>query len=144
MTLKEANYQVEKLTNEINRLLREKEILEASVGLQGIDITKESVDGGKRVDKLLEYASSKELSNLDKELQLNQDKRKNLMDWIDEELKILNKYSKVEQLIVYYKEIDIKEYTWANISSKVNYSVPQCKRIYKKYKNKRFFEDDTP
>ena len=143
MTLKEANYQVEKLTNEINRLLREKEILEASVGLQGIDITKESVDGGKRVDKLLEYASSKELSNLDKKLQLNQDKRKNLMDWIDEELKILNKYSKVEQLIVYYKEIDIKEYTWANISGKVNYSVPQCKRIYKKYKNKRFFEDDT-
>lgn len=137
MTLKDANFEVEKLTNELTRLLKEKEVLEATVEPQAIDTTKIVVDGGKRVDRLVEYVSIKEIKDLDKKICITQEKIKNFLDWIDNELKILEKYDKVEQLIVFYKEIDNKKWTWYQISPKVHLSVPQCIRVYKKYKQKR-------
>lgn len=137
MTLKEVNYEVECLTNQLNKLLNEKESLESIVGLHSTSYDKIIVDGGKVVDKMLEYQILKEINQLDFHIQIIQEKIKNSMDWIDNELKILKKYDKIEQLIIYYKEIDTKNYTWYQISSKVNYSMSQCKRIYSRYKKKR-------
>lgn len=137
MTLKEVNYEVERLTNQLNKLLNEKESLESIVGLHSTSYDKIIVDGGKVVDKMLEYQILKEINQLDFYIQIIQEKIKNNMDWIDNELKILKKYDKIEQLIIYYKEIDTKNYTWYQISSKVNYSMSQCKRIYSRYKKKR-------
>ena len=137
MTLKEVNYEVERLTNQLNKLLNEKESLESIVGLHSTSYNKIIVDGGKVVDKMLEYQILKEMNQLDFHIQIIQEKIKNSMDWIDHELKILKKYDKIEQLIIYYKEIDTKNYTWYQISSKVNYSMSQCKRIYSRYKKKR-------
>lgn len=137
MTLKEVNYEVERLTNQLNKLLNEKESLESIVGLHSTSYDKIIVDGGKVVDKMLEYQILKEMNQLDFHIQIIQKKIKNNMDWIDNELKILKKYDKIEQLIIYYKEIDTKNYTWYQISSKVNYSMSQCKRIYSRYKKKR-------
>lgn len=137
MTLKDANCEVERLDNEIELLLKEKEVLESSVGVKAVSTDKMIVDGGKRVDKLLEYVKTKEIKQLDEKIQLKQNKKQNLMEWIERELKILKKYDKVEQLIVFYKEIDTNRYTWHNISKLVDYSIPQCKRIYRKYKLKR-------
>lgn len=137
MTLKEVNYEVERLTNQLNKLLNEKESLESIVGLHSTSYDKIIVDGGKVVDKMLEYQILKEMNQLDFHIQIIQEKIKNNMDWIDNELKILKKYDKIEQLIIYYKEIDTKNYTWYQISNKVNYSMSQCKRIYSRYKKKR-------
>lgn len=140
MTLKEANYEVERLTNDLNRLLKEKEILETLILPKGINLDKILVDGGRVSNIIEKYAELKELEkwkNLDRRILENQERIKNYMDWIDNELRILKKYDKVEQLIVYYKEIDTKEYTWKSISQLVHYSEPQCRRIYKKYKKKR-------
>ncbi len=140
MTLKEANYEVERLTNDLNRLLKEKEILETLILPKGINLDKILVDGGRVSNIIEKYAELKELEkwkNLDRRILENQERIKNYMDWIDNELKILKKYDKVEQLIVYYKEIDTKEYTWKSVSQLVHYSEPQCRRIYKKYKKKR-------
>jgi hypothetical protein len=140
MTLKEANYEVERLTNDLNRLLKEKEILETLILPKGINLDKILVDGGRVSNIIEKYAELKELEkwkNLDRRILENQERIKNYMDWIDNELRILKKYDKVEQLIVYYKEIDTKEYTWANISAMVHYSERQCKRIYSRYKNRR-------
>lgn len=141
MTLRDANYKVEKLSNEIELLLKDKEVLESMVEPQAIDTTKIIVDGGKIVDRLPVYVYEKELKDIDNKLQAKQDQRKNYMDWIDKELKILKKYNQVEQLIVYYKEVEVKEFTWHQISSIVNYSIPQCRRIYKKYKLKRSVDE---
>jgi hypothetical protein len=137
MTLREVNYEVERLTNQLNKLLNEKESLESIVGLHSTSYDKIIVDGGKVVDKMLEYQILKEMNQLDFHIQIIQKKIKNNMDWIDNELKILKKYDKIEQLIIYYKEIDTKNYTWYQISNKVNYSMSQCKRIYSRYKKKR-------
>lgn len=140
MTLKEVNFEVEKLTNELKRLLREKEILETMILPKSTNLDKIVVDGGKPVNLIEKYAELTELEkwkDLDKRILMLQDEIKNNMDWIDEELKILKKYDKVEQLIIYYKEIDVKDYTWSNISAKVHYSESQCKRIYRRYKRRR-------
>ena len=140
MTLREANYEVERLTNDLNRLLKEKELLETMILPKGTNLDKILVDGGQVSNIIEKYAELKELEkwkDLDKKIVETQDKIKNNMDWIDEELKILEKYDKVEQLIVYYKEIATKNYTWRDISNLVHYSESQCKRIYKRYKKKR-------
>ena len=140
VTLKEANYEVERLTNDLNRLLKEKELLEIMILPKGMNLNKLIVDGGQISNIIEKYAELKELEkwkNLDRKILENQERIKNYMDWIDNELIILKKYDKVEQLVVYYKEIDTKEYTWANISAMVHYSERQCKRIYSRYKNRR-------
>lgn len=143
MTLKEANYEVERLNNKLNKLLKDKELLETMVDPKSTDYTKIVVDGGKHSNILELYILKQDLprwQDLDKRIRRTQDERNNYMDWIDNELKILKKYNKVEQLIVYYKEIELKDYTWYQISAKVGYSDSQCKRIYRRYKKIRQLE----
>ena len=140
MTLKEANYEVERLNNKLNKLLKDKELLEVMVEPKSTDYTKVMVDGGKHSNILELYVLKQELprwQDLDKKIRITQDEIKNYMDWIDEELRILKKYDKIEQLIVYYKEIDLKEYSWDQIAYKVHYSRDYCRRIYRRYKKKR-------
>ena len=141
MTLKDANYEVERLENKLNKLLNDKEILEIIIDPKSTDYTKVMVDGGKHGGSIQEVYILKEdlprWQDLDRRIQRTQEEIQNNVDWIDKELKILNKYNKVEQLIVYYKEIDIKEYTWYQIASMVHYSISQCKKIYKRYKETR-------
>ncbi len=143
LTLKEANYQVESKENELNRLLRDKEVLECMVDPKSTDFTKIVVDGGKHGNILEIYIALKDLKkwkNLDRDINRLQEEIQNLVNWIDNELEILKKYDKVEQLIVYYKEECPKKYTWNQISSKVHYSITQCRRIYRNYKGKRNYE----
>lgn len=140
MTLKEANYEVEKLNNKLNKLIKDKLILESITEPKSVDVSKIIVDGGNRENTIEIYVEKQDLERwkeLDKKIQRTQDEINNYVNWIEAELKILKKYDKLEQLIVYYKEIDVKEYTWHEISAKVNYSMTQCRRIYKKYKQKR-------
>lgn len=140
MTLKEVNYEVERLENELNKLLRDKELLETLVDPKSTDYTKIMVDGGKHTNILEVYILKQDLprwQDLDKRIKQTQDQIKNDLEWIDNELKILRKYDKVEQLIVFYKEIDTKNYTWYQISALVNYSKDYCRKIYQRYKNKR-------
>ena len=140
MTLKEANYEVERLNNKLNKLLKDKELLETMVDPKSTDYTKIVVDGGKHSNILELYILKQELprwQDLDRRISKTQDEIKNYMNWIDNEHKILNKYNKIEQLIVYYKEIDTKEYTWYQIANMVHYSIRQCKRIYKNYTETR-------
>lgn len=140
MTLKEANYQVESKTNELNKLLQDKELLECIVDPKSTDYTKVMVDGGKHANALDIYIAKKDLEkwkNLDRDIQNLQQEISNLLNWIDKELKILKKYGKVEQLIVYYKEECPQKHTWHQISRKVNYSKDYCRKIYQKYRKKR-------
>lgn len=147
MTLKEANYEVERLNNELNKLLKDKELLEVTKDPKSTSYDKILIDGGKHNSSLEEiYVLKQELTkwkNLDTKICKIQEEIENYLNWIDNELKILKKYDKIEQLIVYYKEIEVKEYTWTDISNLVHYSISQCKRIYKRYKETRnIFKDE--
>ena len=61
-------------------------------------------------------------------------------DYIDKELLRLGKYREVEQLIIYYKEQCIDQYTWFQISQRVHYSESQCRKIYRRWKKQREIE----
>ena len=109
MTIREANYELEKLNNDLNKLIKDKAILECLVQPKSTDYSKVVVDGGKHGNALELYILKQDLprwKDLDVKIKRKQDEINNQMNWIDNELKILKKYDRVEQLIVYYKEID--------------------------------------
>lgn len=137
MTIKEANSKLEKVDNDIEYWLQEKERLFIQTQPAAVNYEKEVVSGGKRVDRFLKYEISLEEKKINEELDKLYAEKIILENYIDKELKRLHKYSEIEQLIIYYKEQSFQKYTWQQISQKVHYSVIQCKRIYKRFKQKR-------
>lgn len=137
MTIKEANSKLEKVDNDIEYWLQEKERLFIQTQPAAVNYEKEVVSGGKRVDRFLKYEISLEEKKINEELDKLYAEKIILENYIDKELKRLHKYSEIEQLIIYYKEQSFQRYTWQQISQKVHYSVIQCKRIYKRFKQKR-------
>lgn len=137
MTIKEANNKLEKVDNDINYWLNEKEIELYKALPKATDTTQERVSGGTRVDKFIKYAEALEVKQIDEKLDKLYAQKKNLEDYIEKELHRLNKYREVEQLIVYYKEQCTENYTWVQISQRVYYSPTQCRNIYRKWKKER-------
>ena len=140
MTIREANYELERLNNDLNKLIKDKSILECLVQPKSADYSKIVVDGGKHGNMLELYVLKQDLprwKDLDTRIKRTQDEINNYIDWIDNELKILKKYDKVEQLIVYYKEICQNKYSWQQISAMVHYSKDYCRKIYSRYKKIR-------
>lgn len=146
MTLREANEQLERLENDYNYWLNEKEKLLSLVMPKSMDIRPEMVDGGKRIDRLAKYVETMEEKQINETLDYIHAKKENLINWIDNELKILKKYNEVEQLIIHYKENVLikdnysgkqREMTWEEIAKEVHYSRDYCRRIYRNYKRLR-------
>ncbi len=137
MTLKEANKELEKLENDYEFFLNEKAEIEGIVLPKSPSYQQEKVDGGKRQDLLAKYVELKDLKAIDETLNYISRQKKSIMKWIENELKILEKYSDIERLIVHYKEEDTRNLTWLQIAQLVHYSSPQCRRIYQNYKRKR-------
>lgn len=135
MTIKEANNKLEKIDNDIEYYLNKKELEIAKVMPKATDTTKEIVNGGKRVDRYSKYVT--EIEEIDKELDILYADKKNLENYIEKELHRLGKYREVEQLIVYYKEQCLENYTWNQIAQRVYYSSAQCRNIYRKWKKER-------
>ena len=135
MTIKEANNKLEKIDNDIEYYLNKKELEIAKIMPKATDTTKEIVNGGKRVDRYSKYVI--EIDEIDKELDILYADKKNLENYIEKELHRLGKYREVEQLIVYYKEQCIEEYTWEEIGKKVYMHKDNCRKIYRKFKKGR-------
>lgn len=135
MTIKEANNKLEKIDNDIEYYLKQKEIEISNVMPKAVDTTKEIVKSGKRVDRFSQYAI--EIEEIDRELDKLYADKKNLENYIEKELHRLGKYREVEQLIVYYKEQCIENFTWNQIAQRVYYSPAQCRNIYRKWKKER-------
>lgn len=146
MTLKEANKKLEELENDYEYYLNEKEELLSLVLPKATNITSERVDGGTREDRLLKYVESEEEKRLNDTLDYIDRKKQNLMRWINEELRILNKYGELETLIIQLKENTsvkdkysnkYRELTWEEIGNKTGYNKDHCRKIYRLYKKKR-------
>lgn len=135
MTIKEANNKLEKIDNDIEYYLKQKEIEISNVMPKAVDTTKEIVKSGKRVDRFSQYVI--EIEEIDRELDKLYADKKNLENYIEKELHRLGKYREVEQLIVYYKEQCIENFTWNQIAQRVYYSPAQCRNIYRKWKKER-------
>lgn len=131
MTLTEVKEQLERLDNELEYKLKEKEILFQKTQPQAVDTTKENVEGGTRSDKYLNYVETLEEKNINVEIDKLYQRRRNLENWLNNELKILGKYKPFEREIITLREEN--HLKWRAISIRVGYSERQCQRIYDKY-----------
>lgn len=146
MDLKTANRELEKLDNEYNYWLKEKENLLSLVMPKASDVKEVVVDGGKREDKLLKYAELENEKEINATLDYIFKRQQNLMAWLERELKIMVKWGEVESAIIQIKETKrifdpktqkYRELTWDEIAKEVHWSKSFCRNIYRKYKKKR-------
>lgn len=146
MTLKEANEALESLENEENYWLNQKELLLSIVLPKATDTTVEQVDGGKREDRHLKYVEIEEEKQINATLDYIFKRKQNLLNWLNNELKILLKYGEVEAVIIQLKENKrikdnktgkYREMTWEEIAEEVHWSKSFCRNVYRSYKRKR-------
>ena len=146
MTIKEANYELKKLDNEYNYWLNEKEQLKSLVYPKATDIRLEKVDGGKREDRLEKYVELLDDKKIDETLSYIQSRKENLLNWLENEMKIMLKYGEIERVIIQLKEEGkltngrYKSITWDEISTEVHWSKSFCRNVYRKYKSKRYVD----
>lgn len=143
MTLREAQEQLKRLDNEYKFWLKEKELALSLVTPKATDIRTEKVDGGTREDRMLKYVELLDNKQINETLDYIFKKQQNLMNYIEEELKIMGQYSLIEKKIYdlrndndYLIEHGKKMPFWM-IGNKIGYSAMQCSRIYKRTINKR-------
>lgn len=129
MTIKEANYELKRLENEYNYWLNEKEQIKSLVFPKSTDIRLERVDGGKREDKLVKYAELLDDKKIDETLDYIDKKRNNLINWLNQELKIMEKYEPLKRKIIKLREE--KHLSYEKIGIAVGYSTRHVIRIYK-------------
>ena len=143
MTLKDANKELEKLENEYNYWLKQKENLLNLVMPRATDIRGEVVDGGKREDRLLKYVELEDEKQINATLDYIWKRKNNLMNWIDEELKIMGKYNELEKKIYElrndeeYIRVHRKKRPWFKVASTLGYTERHILRIYAKMMKKR-------
>ena len=148
MDLKKANEELEKLENEYEYYLQQKELLKTLVMPKSPSFDAERVDGGSRADKYLKYVELEEEKQINATLEYIHKRKLNILNWLKNELIIMNKYGDIESLIIQYKEkgkYDEKEnrfisMTWEQIAKEVHYSKTFCRNVYRNYKNKRFVD----
>ncbi len=134
MTLLEAQEQLKKLDNEYKFWLNEKELAKSIVLPKATDIKGEVVDGGTRIDKMLKYIEILEDKQIDETLDYIFKKQQNLMNYIEQELKIIGQYNLIEKRIYDLRQ---EKVPWWKVGNVVGLSDRQCKRIYSKMQKKR-------
>lgn len=142
LTIKEANNRIEEIEHKLEYYLKKKELEFNKTQPKAMDIKADITKGGARVDKNIQYVMICE--EYDPIINALQVEKEVLLDFVDKELKRIDKYRDVEQQIIYYKEQYIPRYpdevTWYFISRKVHASESTCRRVYKKYKKSRYIE----
>lgn len=148
MDLKTANKKLEQLENDYNYWLNEKEKILPLVRVQASTVKDTVVSGGTRVDRLSKYIELEDEKKINETLDYIHAKKMNLMNWIDSELKILNKYGEVEAVIIQLKENKrirdsktgkYRNMTWEEIAKEVHWSKSFCRNVYRRYKKIRNF-----
>ena len=136
MTLNEANMKLKQLENDYDFWLKQKEIALSFVMPKSISIKNEVVDGGKREDKMFKYYELMDSKKIDETLEYIHKSQQNLMNFIDNELKILNQYDPIAKKIY---ELRQQKVAWWKIGNIVGLCERQCRRILKNMIKKRDF-----
>lgn len=144
MNLIDAKKELQQLENEEIYWLNEKENIKSLVMPKGIEITPDKVNGGKREDRMLKYAELLEDKRIDETLEYIYKRKRNVMNYIETELKIIGEYDKLQQKIYelrydkeYIQEHKGKKRPYRQIGMMVGYSGMQCNRILQRMLNRR-------
>lgn len=144
MNLIDAKKQLQELENEEIFWLNEKELIKSIVLPRSMELTADKVSGGKRIDKNLKYVELLDDKKIDETLDYIYKRKRNIMNYIEEELKIIGTYGLLEQKIydLRYDEDFIKEHNgkkrpFREIGEVVGFSASQCCRILQKMLSRR-------
>ncbi len=144
MNLIEAKKELQQLENEETYWLNEKESIKSLVMPKGIQITADKVSGGIREDRMLKYTELLDDKKIDETLDYIWKRKRNIMNYIETELKIIGEYNNLEQKIYelrydqeYMKQNKGKKRPFRQIGNIVGYSGKQCNRILQKMLNRR-------
>ena len=139
LTLEDAAKELDKLENDKVYWENRLEQIVSLTMPRSTDIENERVDGGARIDKLLKYTELKEELGIDDTLKYINDKILTLNQWIEGELKRLNKYGETERQIVYLREHKkirdkytnrVRPMTWHEIARETHYSERSVRYFY--------------
>ena len=144
MNLIEAKKKLQHLEIEEQYWLNEKENIKSLVMPKGIQITADKVNGGKREDRMLKYAELLDDKKIDETLDYIFKRKRNIMNYIENELKIVGEYSQLERKIYdlrydqeYIQTHKGKKRPFRQIGKVVGYSDMQCIRILQKMLSRR-------
>ena len=141
MTIKDAQEKYETLEAEEKYWKDMKEAIKSIVMPKSTDIRSESVDGGKREDKMLLYAEKLDDLQINETLAYIKREKEITMKLIEKLLMIKNEYKPLERRIydlrhdTEYLRTHNKPMPFWKIGRLVGYSKVQCYRIYKKMTN---------
>lgn len=150
LTLEEATKELEKLANDKLYWENRLEQIASLTMPKSTDIANERVDGGERIDKLLKYTELKEELAIDDTLKYIDDKIQSLNQWVEGELKRLDKYGETEKKIVYLREHKtvrdkytnrIRKMTWREIAKETHYSERSVRYFYENWVKSREQEE---
>ena len=99
------------------------------------DLTKEIVQGGKRINIFDKYIGSESKETLEKKLSDLQKVQDILVDWINSILLVMGEYEPLKKKIIELHED--RGFTFQKISMTIPYSISHIKKIYYDFKNKK-------
>ena len=138
MTLREAQEEYKTLEAEEQYWIERKEIAKSIVMPKSTDIRSESVDGGKREDKMLLYVQTLDNQKINETIDYIKKLKRATMNLIEKLLKIRNEYQTLERRIYdlrndpEYMKTHNKPMPFWKIGNIVGYSKTQCSYIYNK------------
>lgn len=133
LSIAEAKMQLQNLENQLDYWTWERKILlENAEGVKATVYDKEKVNGGIKIDN--NASVDKIIDTIDPIIRLLKLRIKNIIRYIEDELKTIGEYEPIEAKIIKLREE--KRMKWDDISIAVNYSERHCRRIYDKYKSK--------
>lgn len=143
MNLIDAKRELQQLENEEIYWLNEKELAESITNVKSIQILPDKVSGGIYDDKMLKHMIVLDEKKILETLEYINRRKRNVMNYIEQELKIIGEYSNLEKRIYelrYDKEyirLNNKRRSFRQIGELVGYSDMQCIRILQKMLSRR-------
>jgi hypothetical protein len=142
-TIKEANNEINRLTNLLNLYIDRKNLLFNDTQPKSADPNAERVDGSMtREEKFFKYVYKCENEQIDWWIEKINIYIIALNNYVEAELKRIGEYEPLKAKIIKLREE--KGMKWDDIAEATHYCRRQCINIYKNYTGKRNVEDCTP
>lgn len=146
LTIKDANNEINRITNLLNLYLDRKNVLLDETQPKTADLESERVDGSlTREEKFFKYVYKCDKEDVDWWIEKLNEYLTSLNDYVEAELKRINEYDDLLQKVIYYKEIykpkKNEKITWDWISRKVYSPSSTIRRMYSKHIKKRFIDE---
>ena len=133
MDLREAKKLLKRFENQLEYWKSERDIAFNETQPKATNLESERTQGGLVVNKNDLYMIK--LENIDRKINVLKKRIKNLMQYIENEMKIIGEYEPIEAKVINLREEN--HLKWQDVATATGYSERQCQRIYDKYLDRK-------